>query len=139
MGKVIDLKPDKYWQVKAADNSPKTGELIIYGPIYGEKIFEDDITPKVIRDELKALGDIEKINVYINSPGGNAFAGNAIYNVLKQHPAEVVVYIEALAASAASVIAMAGDKVVIPQNGLIMVHRAWSFMNGNAVDMRKEA
>lgn len=139
MGKVIDLKPNKYWQVKAADNSPETGELIIYGGIYSEKLFEDDITPKTIRDELKELGDLKNINVYINSPGGNAFAGNAIYNILKQHPAEITVYIEGLAASAASVIAMAGDKVVIPQNGLIMVHRAWLLALGNAEDLRKEA
>lgn len=138
MGNVVELKPNKYWQVKAS-SSPKTGELIIYGAIYSEQLFEDDITPKVIRDELKALGELDEIKVFINSPGGNAYAGNAIYNILKQHPAKVTVHIDGLAASAASVIAMAGDKVVIPQNGLIMVHRAWTIMLGNAEEMRKEA
>jgi len=97
------------------------------------------VAPTQVRDDLKAAGAVKQINVHINSPGGFVFDGHAIYNLLAQHPAQVTVYIDGLAASAASVIAMAGDKIVMPENGTIMIHEAWGIVIGPAEDMEAEA
>jgi len=88
---------------------------------------------------LKSLGDISVLNIYINSGGGDVFAGQAIYSMLKRHPAQKKVYIDGLAASIASVIAMAGDTVCMPRNAMMMIHKAWTMAIGNANDLRKLA
>jgi ATP-dependent Clp protease protease subunit len=129
----------QFWQVKAATNSSKTGELFLYGPIFGSQYWGDEVTPGAIRDELKALGDIDTLNVYINSPGGDGFAGMAIYNILKRHSAKVIVTIDGLAASAASIIAMAGDTVIMPNNATLMIHKAWTVAMGNEDEFRRSA
>jgi len=131
----------KFWEFKAlADNE---GELYIYGEIANSNTdwLSDgtEITPKGFQEELAALGDISTLNVYINSPGGDVFAGNAIYAMLKRHKAQVNVFIDGLAASIASVVAMAGDVVTMPKNSLLMIHNAWSIAMGNATDFRKMA
>lgn len=128
----------RFWEIRAAAN-PGEGELRIYGPIWSEKLFDDEVAPGAIRDELEALGEIETLNVYINSPGGDVFAGHAIYNILRRHPAQIIVYVDGLAASAASIIAMAGDLVVMPANSMMMVHNAWTIAIGDAAEMRKVA
>lgn len=115
------------------------GELQLYGPISSTSWWGDEVTPKQFSDELKALGDIETLNVYINSDGGDVFAGQAIHSMLKRHPANVVVYVDGLAASIASVVAMAGDKVIMPRNAMMMVHNPWTIAVGNADDFRKLA
>lgn len=89
--------------------------------------------------DLRALGDVRQINVHVNSPGGDVFEGNTIYNLLKAHKAKVTVYVDGLAASIASVIAMAGDKIVMPKNAMMMIHDPWSVTVGNSADMRKMA
>ena len=80
-----------------------------------------------------------EINVHINSYGGEVFAGFAIYNTLKQHKAKINVYIDGIAASAASIIAMAGDKIFMPKTSLMMIHYNWSYVVGNAKELRKTA
>lgn len=109
-------------------------ELHIYGEIgpYG-------ITAKSVADALKPFAGARQINVRINSPGGDVFDGNAIYNLLKSHPANVTVYVDGLAASIASVIAMAGNKIVMAQNAMMMIHDPWTIAVGGADDMRKSA
>ena len=92
-----------------------------------------------MQDFLDQLDGVSKINVHINSGGGSVFGGIAIYNILKRHSAEITVYVEGLAASIASVIAMAGDRIIIPENAQMMVHKPSSITWGNADDMRKEA
>ena len=77
--------------------------------------------------------------MYVNSPGGDVFAGQAIYSQLKRHKATVNVHIDGLAASIASVIAMAGDTIHMPSNAMMMIHNAWSIAMGNAKDFRKTA
>jgi ATP-dependent protease ClpP protease subunit len=81
--------------------------------------------PQQFSEDLKALGDISHINLHIHSPGGDVFDGIAIYNLLNKHPAKVTVHIDGLAASMASVIAMAGDRIVMPENALMMIHKPW--------------
>lgn len=105
----------------------------------------DDIGPswagmidtKSVASALKELGDIKQIDLRINSRGGSAFEGIGIHNVLKQHPADVTVRIDGVAASAASLIAMAGDTVQMPSNALMMIHEPWVIALGNQDELRK--
>lgn len=83
--------------------------------------------------------DSQNISLRINSPGGNVFDGTAIYNALLRHPATVNVQIDGLAASMASIIALAGDTVEMAENAFYMIHMPWSMVVGEAGDMRKEA
>lgn len=123
--------------VKAkADNE---ADILIYGDI-GESFWsEDTVTAKKFAKDLKAVGNVSKINLFINSGGGNIFEAQAIFSMLKRFNAYKTVYIDGLAASAASVIAMAGDKITMPANAMIMIHKAWAAQGGNADDMRKLA
>ena len=90
--------------------------------------------------EVEAAGDdVEMIHVTINSRGGEADHGLSIYNYLRNHKALVSVRIDGIAASSASVIAMAGDEIIMPANALMMVHNPWTFAMGNATELRKTA
>ena len=82
---------------------------------------------------------MKQINLHLNSPGGSVFEGTAIYNMLKQNNAKVNVYVDGLAASIASVIAMSGDTIFMPSNSMLMIHNAWTIAMGNADELRKQA
>lgn len=127
----------KYWEFKASANG--VGELYIYGDIVRYQWDDDDTSAKSFKKDLDALGDIDTLNLYINSPGGSVFEGVAIYNILKRHKAKVNVFIDALAASIASVIAMAGDTITMPSNAMMMIHNPWMITWGNAAELRKSA
>lgn len=131
-------KPAIFWQFIKNEASDRVGELILYGVI-SDSIFFEGMSAKKFADELKGLGDIEEIRVRINSPGGDVFAAQAIYNLLKAHPAQVTVYIDGLAASAASVVAMAGDTIIMPGNAMMMIHNPWIFVGGDADALRSMA
>lgn len=130
-------KSKPFWEFKS--RAEGVGELSLYGIISEYSWWGDEVTPAQFKKDLDALGDIKTLNVYINSDGGDVFAGQAIHSMLKRHSAEVVVYIDGLAASIASVIAMAGDKVIMPVNAMMMVHCPWTWGAGNASDFRKLA
>lgn len=127
----------KFWNFKALDE--KTGELTLYGEISDISWWGDEITPKQFKEDLDALGDIDVLNVYINSPGGDVFAGQTIHSMLKRHKATINVYIDGLAASIASVIAMAGDRVIMPRNAMMMIHNPWTIAIGDAETMLETA
>ncbi len=129
------MKERKFYEIKAlaADHA----ELWIYEQI-GENWFGEGVTAKNLVKELAAL-KVRTLDLHINSPGGSVFDGQAIYNALKAHPAEVTVYIDGLAASIASVIALAGDTVVMAENALFMIHNPWGGVSGDAREMRKYA
>ncbi|MCX7772210.1 MAG: Clp protease ClpP, partial [Clostridia bacterium] len=91
------------------------------------------------REELAKYPDARQINIYINSYGGSVFEGTAIYSQLRRHPAQKIVYIDGFACSVASVIAMAGDKVIMPKNTMMMIHNAWNIAVGNSKQLRKAA
>ena len=110
----------------------KHKKVYIYDSIGGEGIMALDI----IKELSEAEGDI---NVHINSGGGSVSQGIAIYNALKEYNGEVHVKVDGLAASIASVIAMAGDTVTMAEGSLLMVHLPWTMIAGNANDLRKEA
>ncbi|MBZ1509167.1 head maturation protease, ClpP-related [Leuconostoc mesenteroides] len=125
-----------YFQMKATNN---VAQIDIFGDIVSEKWFDEETSATSFRDALKELGDVSTINLSINSGGGSVFDGIAIYNMLKSHKATVNVYIEGLAASIASVIAMAGDTITMRSGSMIMVHMPWTLSQGNAEEMRKTA
>ncbi|MDY5164492.1 Clp protease ClpP [Leuconostoc falkenbergense] len=125
-----------YFQMKATNN---VAQIDIFGEIVGEKWFDEETSATSFRDALKELGDVSTINLSINSGGGSVFDGIAIYNMLKSHKATVNVYVEGLAASIASVIAMAGDTITMRSGSMLMIHRPFTVLQGNAEEMRKAA
>jgi len=131
--------------IEIRNETETEADLCFFGDINSEslgewqKYYPEDKAPKDVQDFLDQLDGVSKINVHINSGGGSVFGGIAIYNILKRYNAEITVYVEGLAASIASVIAMAGDKIIIPANAQMMIHKPSSITWGNADDMRKEA
>ncbi len=115
-------KPIKFWEFKNSADNSSPPELILYGDISQTTWWDDEVTPQMFSRELDAIGNVEEIIVRINSGGGDVFAANAIYTRLKDHPAKIVVKIDGWAASAATIIAMAGDEIQIPANGVFMIH-----------------
>lgn len=113
-------------------------EILIYGEI-GFSFFGDSITAKEVADQLAEAPRDDTIVVRINSPGGDAFDGVAIGNLLRDDKRRVVVKIDGTAISAASIIAMAGDEIRMADNALMMIHDPWSFALGNAAEMRDTA
>jgi ATP-dependent Clp protease protease subunit len=135
MPKILDFKNKFQSPLTIRAKGAKKAEIILYGSI-GQSWFDDGITAKKFSDELKSLdASVEELDVRINSPGGDVFDGFAIYNRLKQHKAKKTIYIDALAASAASVIALAGDEVIMGEGALYMIHLPWTFSMGNRVDL----
>ena len=117
------------------ENKADKAEVWIYEQI-GEDFWNGGgITAKNFQKELSEI-KASQIDLHINSPGGLVFDGITIYNLLKNHPAAVTTYIDGLAASIASVIALAGDKVVMAENALYMIHKASGMVMGNSDDMR---
>lgn len=102
----------------------------------GEDYMGEGITSRRVSAALRRIGD-QEVFVDINSPGGDFFEGVAIYNMLRQHSQKVTVRVLGLAASAASIIAMAGDEIQIGQAGFLMVHNAWVVAVGNRHDMQE--
>lgn len=127
----------KFWNFKSLDS--KTGELYLYSEISSETWWGDETTPNTFKSDLDALGDVEVINVYQNSPGGDVFAGIAIANMLKRHKAQINMYVDGISASISSVITMSGDNIYMYKGSMLMIHNPWSLCIGNAEDMRKMA
>ena len=123
----------KFWNWIRDDGGGRT--LRLDGPIDVESLWSDGVTPKVFREDLYAEdGDV---TVYINSPGGNVFAAAEIYTMIRDYPGHVTVKIDAIAASAASVVAMAGDRVMVSPVGMIMIHDPVTIAMGNSKAMEK--
>lgn len=131
-------KLPKYLTIKQQAGN-KEADLFIDGEIVSDELYDNDTSAAGFRDSLKQLGDVDTINLHINSPGGSVFEGIAIYNMLKNNPAQINVYVDALAASIASVIAMSGDNIFMPSNSMLMIHNPWTMAMGNANDLRKQA
>ena len=126
----------QWFTMKAQD---KTAEIVIYDEIGKSWWGEDTVSAKQFLDDLNALGEVENITLRINSPGGHVFDGVAIHNSLKNHKAKVTAHVDGIAASAASFIAMAADKIVMPANSFLLIHGASGMSWGNADDMRAVA
>lgn len=112
--------PSKFWQVKNEVNG--NSEILLYGPIAGERSWwGDEVTPRSFAEDLENLGG-KDVTVRINSGGGDVFAAHAIHNQLVAYKGRVTVVIDGLAASAATIIAVAGDRIIMPSNALFMIH-----------------
>ncbi len=136
---------ERMWELKQAA-SPGTLELYIYGDVEGDgydwwrdEVIRSETSANAFREALAARPNVTQIDLYINSYGGSVFEGTAIYNQLRRHPAHKTVYVDGFACSIASVIAMAGDEVVMPRNTLMMIHNMWMGAVGNAAELRKAA
>lgn len=124
--------------IKIQKNGENIGRLDISGEI-GWDFYGDAWSAAHFKQQLDSLGGISLIELHINSPGGSVFDGIAIYNILVQHPAVVHTYIDGVAASIASVVAMAGDKIFMPDNTMLFIHKPWMYTVGNAEELRKDA
>ncbi len=111
----------RFWNF-VADQEGNTAELLLYGEISDYSWYGDEITPAEFNNDLKTLGAVDEITVRINSGGGDVFAAVAIYTRLKEHKAKITVKIDGWCASAATIIAMAGDTIEISVGGIFMIH-----------------
>lgn len=128
----VQALSSSWYSISAKANN--SAEVWLYDEIGGW-----GVTARQFAQDIKALGDIKHIDVRIHSPGGDVFEGMAIYNLLKNHPAVVHAHIDGLAASMASVIAMAADVIHMPENAMMMIHKPWGIQGGDADDMRQYA
>ena len=123
----------KFWNWIRNEGEPDI--LVLSGEISDETWFGDEVTPKMFKADLdKCKGNI---TVWINSPGGDVFAAAQIYNMLMDYPGEVVVKIDSLAASAASVVAMAGTEVQMSPVAMMMIHNPMTVAIGDSSEMKK--
>lgn len=135
------MKNKKFWNWKSRKTLNQSNEevaeriLELHGTIAEESWFDDDVTPQLFKDELNAgSGDI---TVWINSPGGDCVAAAQIYNMLTQYKGNITVKIDGIAASAASVIAMAGNTVLMSPVSMMMIHNPATFAFGDHAEMQK--
>lgn len=130
---------DKWAEEAAGIRAVARGDNVItmFGSI-GEDFWEEGITAKKVTSQLRAIGD-RPVEVQINSFGGDMFEGIAIFNVLREHPQPITVKIMGMAASAASIIAMAGDEILISSASFIMIHNCWVMAIGNRHDLSETA
>lgn len=126
----------KYWEFK--NQTATSADLYLYIEIASWGGGYAAHSAQSFKAELDALGEIDTLNIYINSPGGDVFEGIAIENMLKRHKAKKEIYIDGLAASIASAIAMSG-RVHMPKNAMMMIHNAWTYTCGNSTDLREAA
>lgn len=120
------------------EKNKQTATLNIYGDISSWPS-DSSVSAAALSKQLEAMKDVKQIDVYINSYGGEVAEGLAIYNALKRHKASVTTYCDGFACSIASVIFMAGDKRVMNDASLLMIHNAWTIAEGNAAELRKQA
>lgn len=125
----------KYYSLATENNE---ASINIYGDITSWEWLESDVSSYTLSKEIEGL-DVDTINVYINSYGGEVAEGLAIYNALKRHKAKIKTFCDGFAASIASVIFMAGDERIMSNASLLFIHNAWTIAEGNANDFRKQA
>lgn len=124
----------------ALERTEQSATITIYGDICSWPWEElGEMSANILSKQLEALGDVNEINVYINSYGGEVAEGLAIYNALRRHKAKVRTFCDGFACSIASVIFMAGDERIMNEASLLMIHNAWTWASGNAAELRKQA
>lgn len=153
MSKVLNLKNKdsktgelkNVGKIEIKNQTEEKAELYFYGDIVSDSWSswwtDEDKCPQDVSDFLKSLENSQDIEIYINSGGGSVFAGIAIYSMLKRHKGKKTVHVDGLAASIASVIALAGDEVIVPKYANFMIHNPLCMLwnSYNAIDLRKIA
>jgi ATP-dependent Clp protease protease subunit len=135
-------KPKRDKLITVKNLTDQSADLYIYGEIVDNtdwKWDESDVMPDDVLKVLNQVDGLNNLNIYVNSPGGSVFAGLAIYNILKRNKAQKTVYVDGVAASIASVIALAGDRIMIPSNAFLMIHKPWTIAMGDSNFFRKVA
>lgn len=134
------------WEIKQQSGTTDVLQMYIYGDVKGDsydwwtdEVIASETSANYFREELGKYPNVKEIEIYINSYGGSVFEGTAIYNQLRRHSAHKTVYIDGFACSVASIIAMAGDTIVMPRNAMMMIHHAWMYVSGNSLELRKAA
>lgn len=127
---------NKYYQLSRQDGK---AVINIFGDIVDDVIYEEGVSALSFAYELESLGDVDAIDVYINSYGGSVAQGFAIYNQLKNHPAKVTTICSGFACSIASIIFLAGDERIMQDASLLMIHNPFCMTVGNANELRKQA
>lgn len=129
------MKDRKFWKWRNLAEGEPARVLELYGTIAEESWFDDDVTPKMFHDELfSGTGDVI---IWINSPGGDCVAASQIYSMLMDYQGKITVKIDGIAASAASVVAMAGTEVLMAPTALMMIHNPATVAFGDHTDMQK--
>lgn len=142
---VASAKDKKFWRMvknAAEEGKPTSADIYVYGYVAADSWdawLPDDTYPKQFAEDLKALGDVGEIHLRINSAGGDVFSASTILALLRDHPANVVSHIDGVAASAATIIALAGNEVIAPSNAMLMIHVPSGGLFGNAADHRQFA
>ena len=131
------MKEQKYYALEL-DEETKEADLMIFGDITSYPWMESDVSSYNLSKKLAEL-DADRINVHINSYGGEVAEGLAIYNTLKQHRAKIRTYCDGFACSIASVIFMSGDERIMSNASMLMIHNPWTCAFGNAAELRKTA
>ena len=126
-------------RIFAAAKKDTVLEVLIYDVIGYDWWTDGGCTVATLAAQIKAAGEFSSLSVRINSPGGDVFEGVAIGNLLRAQGKPVAVHVDGIAASAASVIAMAGDTICMGQGSMMMIHNAWTTASGNAAELRKVA
>ena len=129
------MKNKKFWAWKNQADTESERVLELYGTIAETSWFDDDVTPQMFHDELFAGKG--PVTVWLNSPGGDCIAASQIYTMLMDYQDDVTIKIDGIAASAASVIAMAGTRVLMAPTALMMIHNPMTMAYGNQADMEK--
>lgn len=122
----------KFWNFY---NLETGAEMRLEGPISEDTWWGDEVTPKMFKDELSEY-EGKDLTIWINSPGGDVFAASVIYTAIKERKGKTTVKIDGMAASAASVIAMAGDEVMMAPTSILMIHNPWTFAMGDENDLK---
>ena len=123
------------WKNEVSGDGQESRSLEIYGEIAVESWYDDDVTPELFRAELMA--GTGPVTVWINSPGGDVIAASQIYTMLSEYPGEVTIKIDGIAASAASVVAMAGNKILMAPTAMMMIHNPATLAFGDHNDMKQ--
>lgn len=125
----------KFWNWTNQTDKQKNRTLFLNGTIADESWFDDDVTPQLFKSDL--YSDTGDVTVWINSPGGDCVAAAQIYNMLREYPGNVTIKVDGIAASAASLISMAGDTVLMSPVSMMMIHNPLTLAAGNADDFEK--
>jgi len=131
------MKDGKGYELVRAEERQPVPVLHLYD-ILGEDLLGGISARRVVED-LRALGDAPELEVRLSSSGGDVFEGIAVYNALTRFPGKVTVHVDAIAASIASLVALAGDRTLVAENAMLMVHRPWTAMMGDAEELRRQA
>lgn len=129
-------------RAEAPEKEPTNRDVYMYGTITDDKWHKSDFVPDDMRESVEDLGEGDVLNLYINSPGGSVFAMSAMVSMMKraqQRGVTINSFVDGVAASAASVIALAADSVTMYSNSFLMIHKPWTVAVGNADDLVKEA